>query len=290
MSEWLLSTLHAVEKIIWVGLVGADMVYVGATFIAESIMMLLSRRVDRFERRIHSISDERYFTEFATPVLAFVGGLAGGISTSLIGESSGDTVLGFALSAIIVFAVARNQYSGAIGSRPRPVVRARWRQEAAEFSRALDNGSELTARERRAVQRRAKVLGEVGSRITAAVRRRTWRDAFQAESRRRQAATVISVALPIAASLWASIRYGLSVSSLLGHTILLAISAAAVATPMLRWVQARRSLLALGQELSEYSRDLLLRLSQTASPRPRLPRVRPTTSTRHLVRRHARSA
>ncbi|MFI6088577.1 hypothetical protein [Streptomyces sp. NPDC051218] len=277
------------EKIIWVGLVGADMVYVGATFMAESMMMLLSRRVDRFERRIHSIPDERYFTEFATPVLAFVGGLAGGISTSLIGEGPGATALGFTMSAIIVFAVARNQYSGAIGHRPRPAVRARWRREAAGASRALDNSSALTALERRDVQQRAHVLGGIGSRITAAVRQRTWRDAFQAESRKRQAATVMSVALPIAASLWASFRYGLSGSSLLGHAVLLAVSAAAVATPTLRWVQTRRSLLALGQELSEYSRDLLQRLSQTASPRPRVLRVRPTTTTRHFVRRHARS-
>ncbi|MCX4676048.1 hypothetical protein OG413_12150 [Streptomyces sp. NBC_01433] len=278
------------EKLIWVGLVGADVAYVAVTFIAQLLSMLLSHRIDRFERRLHSIPDERYFTEFTTPVLAFVGGLAGGISTSMIGEGPGATVLGFAMSTLIVLAVARNQYSEAIGRRPRSVARARWRQQAAELSRILSDGSVLAVRERRRLQQRAVALGEIGSRITAAVRIRTWRDAFHAESRKSQAAIVISAALPIAVSVWPSIRHGVSGSTFLGYAIMLALSAAAAATPVLRWVQARSSLLALGHELSERSRDLLQRLSQTALPRPRLPRVRPATATRHLVRRRARSA
>ncbi|MBJ3807084.1 hypothetical protein [Streptomyces flavofungini] len=278
------------ERYLLVGLIAADIFYVVPTLTGELLSLLLWKRIDRFERRLHAISDDRYFAVFTTPVLAFVGGLGGGISTSMIGEGAGASVLGFVLSALIVFGVARHQYGEATGRRPRPVPRARWRQRAAELSRLLSDGVAPAGRERHRLRRRVAALGEIGSRITAGVRGRTWRDAFRSESRTSRALIVTSFILPVGVSLWASVRFGVTGNTFVGHVIMLTLAIAAATTPLLRWVRTRNSLLALGHELSVQSHDLLRILSQAALPRPRPPRLRPAGASRHSVRRHARSA
>lgn len=270
------------------GLFVIDLVYVGPALMTELITLLLWRRIMRFEKRVHAIPDERYFTVFTTPILAFIGGLGGGHATSMIGEGVAATFIGVLTAGTLVYKVMRNQYSEATGRRPRPVPCARWRQQAAELAHLLSGEPALTGPERVRVRRRAIALGAIGSRIAGAAQARSWPGAFGAEPRRRQVVIVTSVALPIFLAAWSAISFGVSNRPVLVYGLMLVLSLAGAAAPVLRWVDTRRTLLALGQELAETSHSLVQQSSRML-PRPRPPRVRPPAVPRHTARRRVRS-
>jgi hypothetical protein len=258
----------------WITLLGIEMVYVAATLGGELVTLLLWRRISRFERHLHELPDGRYFSSFMSPLLLFVvGGVLVSLSTGMIGEGPLSTFQGLVLTVLCVFLVGRQLYGDATRRRPRPVARARWRREFAELEEALRAGPELTGDQRTRIQRRARVLGALGSRITEAMSTQTWRTAFSSEPRRRQVAITTSIALPVVLAVWPSMSHGISRSTFVGYAILLALSLAATATPVLRWVRTRRATLELGEELTGQSRRLLEKLAQTPPPRPWLIRV-----------------
>ncbi|MGW6314351.1 hypothetical protein [Streptomyces sp. NPDC055099] len=276
------------ERYIWMGLFVIDVIYVVPVLVSELISLLLWRRIMRFEKRVDALPGERYFTVFITPTMAFIGGLGGGHATSMIGESLGATFIGVLTAGTLVYTVMRNQYREATGRRPRPVPRARWRQQAAELAHLLSGDPALTGPERVRLRRRAIALGAIGSRITGAAQARSWRGAFGAEPRRRQVVIVTSVALPIFLAAWSAISFDVSNRPVPAYELMLILSLAGAAAPVLRWVDTRRTLLALGQELAEKSRSLVQQSSRML-PRPRPPRVRPPTVPRHTARRRVRS-
>lgn len=63
------------EKYLWAAAVIVEAAYVLSVLLGELISLLLHRRVTNFERRLHELPEDRYFSGFMTPLL---GSLAGG--------------------------------------------------------------------------------------------------------------------------------------------------------------------------------------------------------------------
>ncbi|MEV5593973.1 hypothetical protein [Streptomyces sp. NPDC052496] len=263
------------ERYAWLALCGIEMLYVVPVLLSELVLLALRRPIARFERRLHAVSDDRFFTVFLTPTLAFVGGLAGGLSTGMIGEGRWSTVMGGLLTVYVVYVIARHQYGEATGKRPRPVTHARWWRQAAETARLLSEGPVPAGRERSALRRRAERLGVLGDRIAERVTAETWLGAFRAAPRRRQVTVVLSLVVPVVLMVWPAISHGVTRRSLPGYAGLLVLSAGAVATHGVRRLRTRRTLLALAHGLTEQSHCLLERLARTAPPRQRPLRARP---------------
>jgi hypothetical protein len=280
---WLTSTLQRVEMYAWITLLGIEMVYVAATLGGELVTLLLWRRIADFERRLHEQPDDRYFALYLTPLLLTVpGGVLLSIGTGMVGEEGMSRFTGVVFIVLFAFLVERQLHGDVTRRRPRPVPRARWRRELAELREALKERTELPAGERTRIRRRARTLAALGFRIIEALSTQTWRTAFRAEPRRRQAAIITSIALPVVLAVWPSISHGVTRSTFLGYAILLALALGATAAPVLRWVRVRRTTLEVGRELTEQSRHLLEQLDRIPPPRPGLFRV-----LRNIVRRFA---
>ncbi|GAA2606179.1 hypothetical protein [Streptomyces axinellae] len=276
------------EKYIWAAAVGAEAAYVLSVLLGESISLLLHRRVTNFERRLHELPDERYFSGFMTPLLgSLAGGLAGGYTVSQIGEGGRSALTGAMFTALIIVILVRHQYQEVTGRRPRPVARARWRGRAAEIARVLSEQPMPVGRARASLRERAEELGKLGTRVADRANARTWRGALFALPRRQQSLLVASIALPVALAIWPASQ-GVSVSSLPAYAGLLALSPVAVAAHTLRWWRTRRALIELGHELSGRSRSLMQQIERTTPPRPRPLRIRTTSSPLQTGRRARR--
>lgn len=113
------------EKYMWAAAVGAEAAYVLSVLLGESISLLLHRRVTNFERHLHELPDDRYFSGFMTPLLgSLAGALTGGYTVSQIGEGGRSALTGALFTALIIVILVRHQYQEVTGSRPRPVARA----------------------------------------------------------------------------------------------------------------------------------------------------------------------
>lgn len=273
------------EKYVWIALLGIEIVYVGATLSGELLAMLLSHRMVQFERRLHALPDERYYGAFATPVISFMVGLLGGVSTSLIGEGPESTFAGVLFTALIVFALMQHQFREATGRHPRPVARARWRQQAADMHRVLAATRVPTGRERIALRSTARRLLAVGTRLTEAALTQTWRDAYWQESVWKRARIITSVALPVILGVWPAVTHGISLHTLVGYAVLLVLMAGAAGAPALRRLRFRREILGLGRELVEDGRRLLDQLAAGTVPARRRPLTIRSTAMRQRVAR-----
>ncbi len=284
---YLLITLPHMEKYVWAAVVIIEAAYVLSALLGESISLLLHRRVTNFERRLHELPDDRYFSGFMTPLLgSLAGGLAGGYTVSKIGEGGQSTFTGVWFTAVIIFILVRHQYQEVTGRRPRPVTRARWRREAVEIANAFSGRPAPVGHERMNLRRRAATLGAVGVRLTDSASTRTWRRALRASSHRRRSAILASIVVPVPLAIWHA-SHGFSSTTLSALAGLLALSLAAVAAHTLRWWRTRRALLELGHELTERSCGLLQQAARTAPPRPRPLRVRATSRSLPSRRRRA---
>lgn len=119
---------------------------------------------------------------------------------SLIGEGEQSAFTGVWFTAAIVLMLVQHQYQEVTGRRPRPVVRARWRRQAAEIAQTL-SGTPV-GRERMNLRQRAEALGREGSRLTDRAAAQSWRTALSTLPPRRRAAVVASISLPVVLVAW----------------------------------------------------------------------------------------
>ncbi|MFI9781682.1 hypothetical protein ACIHCV_45065 [Streptomyces sp. NPDC051956] len=278
------------EKYVWIAVLGIEIVYIGATLAGELLALLLWRAVTRFERALHELPDERYYGAYMTPTITFIVGLMGGVSTSLIGEGLESTVVGVGLTGLLIFALCQHQFREATGHRPRPVARARWRQEIADMNRTLSANGLTTASERMVFRGRAATLAAIGVRMVEIDIAQTWRDGFRWESLRKRTCVVASILLPAVLAVWPAIAHGVTVRAVVGYVALLAVLAGAVGAVAIRRVRLRREWRGLGRELVEGSRQVLDQIAcapSTARPRARPLNIRPGSAMSRTVRPRA---
>jgi len=82
------------------------------TFVSVAIVFLLHKPINRIEQVLHRLPEERYHTQFATPIVTvFVGTIVAGFGVSLMIQEGNTGFVGFLLAILAVFLVARYCYT-----------------------------------------------------------------------------------------------------------------------------------------------------------------------------------
>lgn len=256
-------------EIVWISLLGLTGTYAVSMLFGELVGLVLWRRIDRMERKIHAVSFDEYSVKSAIPMAALVVSLVGSHFLSRAQGNSPQALMSYLMLAALLLAFGHFLHQVTTAApKARTVGRARWRRHNAEVRSRLESGEPLSFEEHTSIRGRLNRLFVVGARVASYAESMTWQQAFRSESAARKVVTVAAVFMPVALAGWAVGANGLHPGSMHAAGLLLALSVLAVAGPLVRLARRRREVRSLGEEIRDQSKRLIEQVDAAKPERP----------------------